>query len=147
MSTETTIYAEMGGSKFFTTLVHHFYAGVGSDPLLRPMYPDDDLAPAEHRLLMFLEQYWGGPTTYSQERGHPRLRLRHAPYVIDDEARDHWIGHMRHALDAAMTEHDLDPALEQQLWHYLMGAAYAMVNAEPPQAAPRPGMTIHENPS
>jgi hemoglobin len=140
-----TPYDQMGGAPFFQTLVHRFYEGVAADPVLRAMYPEDDLGPAEHRLLMFLEQYWGGPTTYSEERGHPRLRMRHAPYVIDESARDRWLDSMRTALDDAMAEHDLDPALEQELWRYLVGAALAMQNAETPEP-PRPGMTMHENP-
>jgi hemoglobin len=140
-----TPYDQMGGAAFFQTLVHRFYEGVAADPELRAMYPDDDLGPAERRLLLFLEQYWGGPTTYSEERGHPRLRMRHAPYVIDEVARDRWLDSMRVALDTAMAEHGLDPALEQELWRYLVGAALAMQNAETPEP-PRPGMTMHENP-
>jgi hemoglobin len=140
-----TPYDQMGGAPFFETLVHRFYQGVAADPVLRAMYPEDDLGPAERRLLLFLEQYWGGPTTYSDERGHPRLRMRHAPYVIDESARDRWLDSMRAALDVAMAEHDLDPALEQELWRYLVGAALAMQNAETPEP-PRPGMTMHENP-
>jgi hemoglobin len=140
-----TPYDQMGGAPFFQTLVHRFYEGVAADPELRAMYPDDDLGPAERRLLLFLEQYWGGPTTYSEERGHPRLRMRHAPYVIDEAARDRWLDSMRAALDTAMAEHGLDPALEQELWRYLVGAALAMQNAETPEP-PRPGMTMHENP-
>lgn len=140
-----TPYDQMGGAPFFETLVHRFYQGVAADPVLRAMYPEDDLGPAERRLLLFLEQYWGGPTTYSDERGHPRLRMRHAPYVIDEAARDRWLDSMRAALDVAMAEHGLDPALEQELWRYLVGAALAMQNAETPEP-PRPGMTMHENP-
>ena len=140
-----TPYDQMGGAPFFQTLVHRFYQGVAADPELRAMYPEEDLAPAERRLLLFLEQYWGGPTTYGDERGHPRLRMRHAPYVIDEAARDRWLDSMRSALDVAMAEHDLDPALEQELWRYLVGAALAMQNAETPEP-PRPGMTMHENP-
>jgi hemoglobin len=140
-----TPYDQMGGAPFFETLVHRFYAGVAADPALRAMYPEDDLAPAERRLLLFLEQYWGGPTTYGDERGHPRLRMRHAPYAIDEVARDRWLDSMRAALDHAMTEHDLDPALEQELWRYLVGAALAMQNTESPEP-PRQGMTMHENP-
>ena len=140
-----TPYDQMGGAPFFETLVHRFYQGVAADPVLRAMYPEDDLAPAERRLLLFLEQYWGGPTTYSDERGHPRLRMRHAPYVIDESARDRWLDSMRAALDVAMAEHGLDPALEQELWRYLVGAALAMQNAETPEP-PRQGMTMHENP-
>ncbi len=146
MSTETTPYDRMGGAAFFTTMVHRFYEGVATDAVLRPLYPDADLAPAERRFLLFLEQYWGGPTTYSDERGHPRLRLRHAPYVIDEVAREHWLAHIRVGLDHAIAEHGLDPALEAELWRYLVGAAIAMTNAEPPAAQPGPGMMMHENP-
>jgi len=142
MPTETTPYAEMGGAEFFEALVRHFYEGVASDPVLSVMYPEDDLAPAERRLRLFLTQYWGGPTTYSDERGHPRLRLRHNPYVIDDDARDRWLDHMRAALDLTMAEQDLDPAWEQQLWRYLVGAAIAMVNAAPTENPT--GLTMHQ---
>jgi hemoglobin len=140
-----TPYDQMGGAPFFQTLVHRFYQGVAADPALRAMYPEDDLAPAERRLLLFLEQYWGGPSTYSDERGHPRLRMRHAPYVIDEAARDRWLDSMRAALDTAMAEHGLDPALEQELWRYLVSAALAMQNAESAEP-PRQGITVHENP-
>lgn len=131
MPEQTTTYDQMGGAPFFTMLVRRFYEGVAEDPALRPMYPDDDLGPAERRLLMFLTQYWGGPSTYGEERGHPRLRLRHAPYAVDETARDHWLDHMRTALDDTIAEHGLDPALEQELWRYLVGAAIAMVNTAP----------------
>jgi len=113
MSSETTPYAQMGGAEFFEALVHHFYEGVAADPVLRAMYPEEDLAPAERRLRLFLTQYWGGPTTYSDERGHPRLRMRHNPYVIDDDARDRWLDAMRAALDLTMAEQELDPSWEQ----------------------------------
>ena len=142
MSAETTPYADMGGAEFFETLVRHFYEGVASDPVLRAMYPEDDLGPAERRLRLFLTQYWGGPTTYSDERGHPRLRMRHNPYVIDDDARDRWLDAMRAALDLTMAEQELDPSWEQELWRYLVGAAIAMVNAAP---ADNPtGLTMHQ---
>ncbi len=133
MQPETTPYELMGGEAFFDTLVRRFYVGVAHDEVLRPMYPADDLEGAERRLRLFLTQYWGGPTTYSDERGHPRLRMRHAPYVIDDVARDHWLDHMRAALDGTMDELGLDPALEQELWRYLVGAAIAMVNSTGPE--------------
>ena len=120
----TTPYDAFGGPEFFTALVGDFYAGVAADDVLRPMYPEADLEPAERRLRMFLEQYWGGPKTYSAERGHPRLRLRHAPFPVDSEARDRWLGHMRAALDAR----DLPPDLDAKMWDYLTSAAYAMVN-------------------
>ena len=83
MATETlSLYERAGGEPFFEALVARFYAGVADDPLLRPIYPETDLAPATRRLTMFLIQYWGGPTTYDAERGHPRLRMRHAPFAI-----------------------------------------------------------------
>ena len=125
--TEATPYDLFGGHEFFERLVAAFYRGVAGDPILRPMYPDDDLGPAEERLRMFLEQYWGGPTTYSDQRGHPRLRMRHAPYVIDPDARDAWLLHMR----AALLEQGLPEQLEAELWAYLYNAAHAMVNHMP----------------
>jgi hemoglobin len=122
-----SLYAQMGGDATFGPLVHAFYQGVAGDPVLRPMYPDEDLGPAERRLRMFLEQYWGGPRTYSDERGHPRLRMRHAPFPVDEVAREHWLTHMRDAL-AAIPDDQLPPALRAQLWEYLEMAAHAMVN-------------------
>jgi hemoglobin len=129
---EVTPYDLMGGSPFFATLVHRFYEGVAEDPVLRPMYPSDDMDGAETRLRMFLEQYWGGPTTYSEERGHPRLRMRHAPYPVDDTARAHWLANMRVALDYAIAKEGLHPRLEEELWGYLVTAAQAMVNSPGP---------------
>ncbi|MCU0265793.1 MAG: globin [Actinomycetia bacterium] len=114
----------MGGHETFRRLVHRFYQGVATDPVLRPMYPEADLGPAEERLLMFLEQYWGGPRTYSDLRGHPRLRLRHAPFPVGPVARDRWLAHMRVGVD----ELGLPPDLERQLWDYLVMAADSMVN-------------------
>jgi len=147
MSSETTPYAQMGGAEFFAALVHHFYQGVAADPVLRAMYPEEDLEPAERRLRLFLTQYWGGPTTYGDERGHPRLRMRHNPYVIDDDARDRWLDAMRAALDLTMAEQELDPSWEQELWRYLVGAAIAMVNAAPEDSPSSPaGLTLHQEP-
>lgn len=120
----TTPYEQFGGEQFFTDLVHDFYAGVASDPELRPMYPEQDLAPAERRLRMFLEQYWGGPRTYSDERGHPRLRMRHAPFAIGERHRDLWLLHMRRALDNRRLPLEQD----QQMWDYLLMAANSMIN-------------------
>jgi hemoglobin len=117
-------YERFGGHDFFAALVHDFYVGVAQDPVLRPMYPDDDLGPAEERLRMFLEQYWGGPTTYSELRGHPRLRMRHSPYTIDTDAHDRWLSHMRAAVEART----MDPRDEEELWGYLTSAAFAMIN-------------------
>ncbi len=127
MSPDISPYERFGGQAFFTALVRDFYIGVAADPVLRPMYPEADLGPAEDRLRMFLEQYWGGPTTYSEERGHPRLRMRHAPYVVDPDARDRWLSHMRSAVEArTMSAED-----EEELWGYLAQAANAMVNSIP----------------
>jgi hemoglobin len=124
----TTPYDDFGGEEFFTALVADFYRGVADDPVLRPMYPEADLGPAERRLRLFLMQYWGGPGTYSEERGHPRLRMRHAPFPVDEQARDRWLAHMRAALDARQLPAELD----QQMWQYLTSAAHAMVNVAPP---------------
>jgi hemoglobin len=120
----TTPYEQMGGHEAFERLVGRFYEGVAEDPVLRPLYPEADLGPARQRLTLFLEQYWGGPHTYSDQRGHPRLRMRHAPFAVTPLARDHWLLHMRAAVD----ELELPPALEGQLWDYLVAAAHSMVN-------------------
>ena len=119
-----SFYDEIGGHDTFVRLVHEFYRGVADDPVLRPMYPEEDLGPAEERLRMFLEQYWGGPTTYSDQRGHPRLRMRHLPFKVNPDARDRWLAHMRAAVDTL----DLPPVAEATLWDYLQRAAFAMVN-------------------
>lgn len=119
-----SFYDEIGGEATIRTIVHRFYEGVAGDDVLRPMYPEDDLGPAEDRLAMFLSQYWGGPTTYSEQRGHPRLRMRHAPYVVDLDARDRWLTHFRAGLDAA----DLTPEQDEQFWGYATHAATFMVN-------------------
>jgi hemoglobin len=95
------LYDEVGGMPFFEALVGHFYAGVADDAILRPLYPEADLAGAQRRLTLFLAQYWGGPTTYSDERGHPALRMRHSPFPIGGVERDRWLVHMRAAIDAA----------------------------------------------
>ncbi len=129
---QRTLYEAFGGPDFFAFLVADFYQRVAVDPVLRPMYPDEDLGPAEDRLRMFLEQYWGGPGTYSQQRGHPRLRLRHGPFAITEQARDCWLVNMRAALDGRALPAELDG----EMWRYLMMAAYAMVNvAEDDQSA------------
>jgi hemoglobin len=112
------------GSAGFDQLTRVFYEGVAKDPLLKPMYPEEDLGPAERRLRMFLEQYWGGPDTYQQERGHPRLRMRHYEFKIGPQARDAWLSHMRVAVDSLELS-ELDHAM---LWDYLERAAHAMLN-------------------
>jgi hemoglobin len=119
-----TFYEAVGGHDTFVALVRRFYEGVAADPPLRALYPEDDLKGAETRLRMFLEQYWGGPTTYSEQRGHPRLRMRHAPFSVTPEMRDRWLTHMRAAVDSL----DLAPALHTELWTYLERAAHFMVN-------------------
>lgn len=121
---EKTLFEAAGGMPFFERLVGRFYAGVADDPVLRPMYPEADLAGAAHRLTLFLAQYWGGPATYAEERGHPRLRMRHASFPIDADARDRWLAHMRAAIDELTPPEDVrEPLLE-----YLEMAADSMRN-------------------
>lgn len=120
----STFYEEIGGRATIERIVDVFYAGVADDELLRPMYPEEDLAPAAERFTQFLEQYWGGPTTYSEGRGHPRLRMRHAPFAVTMAARDRWLHHFRAGLDAV----DLTPEQDAQFWAYVQHAATFMVN-------------------
>lgn len=124
MGEAPTFYDQVGGHEAFQKLVDVFYAGVATDPVLKPMYPEDDLGPAADRLRMFLEQYWGGPTTYGEQRGHPRLRMRHIPFKVNPDARDRWLKHMRDAVESL----ELSPLHEETLWNYLERAAHAMVN-------------------
>ncbi|MCF6525046.1 globin [Streptomyces sp. JJ36] len=124
-----TFYEQVGGEETFRRLVHRFYQGVAEDPLLRPMYPEEDLGPAEERLTLFLIQYWGGPRTYSDNRGHPRLRMRHAPFRIGRAAHDAWLRHMREAVESL----ELDPGHERQLWDYLVYAAGSLINSADPE--------------
>jgi len=120
----SSFYEEMGGEAFFTDLVSQFYAQVALDPILRPMYPEGDLKAAALRLQWFLEQYWGGPSTYQENRGHPRLRMRHAEFHINLAAHDAWLKAMRTAVDGV----EMKSELREQLWSYLEMAAAAMVN-------------------
>ena len=120
----SSFYEQVGGEKFFSNLVSQFYAHVATDPILRPMYPDSDLKAAADRLQIFLEQYWGGPTTYQETRGHPRLRIRHAGFHINTAARDAWLNSMRTVLDGI----EMDETLRGQLWSYFEMAAQSMVN-------------------
>jgi hemoglobin len=121
-----SFWAEVGGRPTFEKLVRAFYAGIATDEVLLPMYPEQpDLEGAIQRLTGFLEQYWGGPGTYSQERGHPRLRMRHNVFHVTPDARDRWLLHMR----AAVGTLDLSPLHEAMLWDYLERAAHAMVNS------------------
>jgi hemoglobin len=119
-----TLYEAVGGEPVFRRLVSGFYRRVAADPVLRPLYPEQELAAAEERLLLFLVQYWGGPDTYSQQRGHPRLRRRHAPFAIGAAERDAWLHNMRAALDDV----GLDPAYEQPVWEHLHRAAWMLQN-------------------
>ena len=123
-----SFFDAVGGEATFRRLVDAFYAGVATDPELRALYPEEDLAGASERLRLFLIQYWGGPTTYSERRGHPRLRMRHAPFHVNPDARDRWLAHMRAAVD----ELDLSPLHRATLWDYLERAAHAMVNTFEP---------------
>jgi hemoglobin len=129
-----TFYEAAGGEETFTRLVRRFYQEVAADPVLRPVYPARDLGPAEEHLRLFLIQYWGGPTTYNELRGHPRLRMRHVRFHIGETERDLWLKHMRTALD----ELALPAPLDAQLWDYLVMAAHSLVNVAP-ENAPGPG--------
>lgn len=120
----SSFWEEVGGTDFFVELTSAFYAQVATDPILRPMYPESDLHGAAERLQLFLEQYWGGPTTYSELRGHPRLRMRHSQFFIDSKARDAWLSAMGKAID---TIH-MDASHRAELWNYLEMAANSMVN-------------------
>src|SRR6266478_9199415 len=122
-----SFYQAVGGEQTFRRLVASFYRRVAGDPELRAVYPSRDLGPAEEHLRLFLIQYWGGPGTYSERRGHPRLRMRHARFSIGEAERDAWLRHMRTALD----ELALDPAHDEELWQYLVMAAHSLVNRAP----------------
>lgn len=124
-----TLFERVGGENFFRQLVTDFYQGVVTDPILRPMYPESDLDGAIERLTLFLIQYWGGPETYSELRGHPRLRMRHAAFAIDHEARDAWLRHMLAALDLQKLEADVDSELRM----YLINTANFLVNTQSPE--------------
>ena len=118
------VFEAAGGEATFRLLVERFYARVADDPLLRPVYPEEDLSSATERLTLFLIQYWGGPSTYNERRGHPRLRLRHQPFAIGQAERDAWLGHMTAAVDSL----DLAPALRKALVDYFETASTAMIN-------------------
>ena len=122
---QQTFYDAIGGETVFRGIVARFFAQVPADEVLRTVYPQDDLAGAEQRLALFLMQYWGGPTTYSDERGHPRLRMRHAPFRIGPAERDAWLGAMRAAIDEA----GLAAPHREQLWEYMQSTANHMINS------------------
>jgi hemoglobin len=122
---DDNVYATVGGAAVFRAIVDRFYDGVAMDPILRPLYPEEDLMGARERLSGFLIQYWGGPTTYSDERGHPRLRMRHAEWVIGEREREAWLGHMRSAVASV----ELPDEERAAIWEHLERAAYSLVNA------------------
>ena len=131
--TAQTFYDAIGGYPTIAKIVARFYEGVATDEVLRPLYPEEDLAAAEERFTMFLAQYWGGPTTYSERRGHPRLRMRHAPFAVTPRAKEHWLTHFRAGLDEA----GLSPEHDAQFWDYVTHAAQFMVNTfEEPASRP-----------
>ncbi|MGY6500152.1 MAG: globin domain-containing protein [Acidimicrobiales bacterium] len=130
--TTATVHDRVGGQRFFDDLVARFYAAVDTDPVLRPMYPED-LSESRRTLAGFLAQYWGGPPLYSEERGHPRLRMRHNPFTIGQVERDHWLAHMSDAIRAS----DLPEDIEAAMLEYSEMASSAMINS-PIRFAPRP---------
>ena len=134
---EPNLFEAIGGEPAFRRLVHRFYQEVAADPELRPVYPSKDLGPAEEHLRLFLIQYWGGPATYNELRGHPRLRMRHARFSIGAAERDAWLRHMRTALD----ELELDAEHDRQLWEYLVMAAHSLVNAPTEPGRPDLGLS------
>lgn len=119
-----SVYDLVGGEATFRLLVERFYAGVANDPLLRPIYPEADLSGATERLTLFLIQYWGGPSTYTERRGHPRLRMRHHPFAIGQAERDAWLAHMTEAVESL----ELAPAVRKALLDYFEAASRAMIN-------------------
>lgn len=125
---EGSVYEAVGGRPFFVDLVDGFYSGVAGDPLLRPLYPED-LTDSRHHLAGFLVQYWGGPSTYSDERGHPRLRMRHAPFAIGDAERDAWLRHMLASLDAVAAARAAPVEAVARIRGYLTDVAEFLVNA------------------
>ena len=122
------LFDRVGGEQFFFDIIDAFYLGVAGDPLLRPLYPED-LTEPKHHLALFLVQYWGGPSTYNETRGHPRLRMRHAPLIIGPAERDAWLRHM-HAAVARMVETErLTPPDAEELDAYFVMAAQSLLNA------------------
>lgn len=124
----TSFYEAVGGAETFDRLIAAFYREVAADEVLRPLYPEEDLGPAERRLRMFLEQYWGGPRTYSDERGHPRLRMRHHPFKVGPIERDAWLRAMRIAV-AEIEPEVLDDQHRKQLLDYFEMAANSLMNS------------------
>ena len=123
-----SVYELAGGERTFRLLVERFYARVAEDEILRAVYPEEDLSGATERLALFLIQYWGGPTTYTALRGHPRLRMRHQPFAIGQEERDAWLRNMSASVDSL----DLAPAVRKALLDYFETASTAMINQPAP---------------
>ncbi|ANE04677.1 globin [Corynebacterium crudilactis] len=127
MTTPENFYDEVGGEETFSLIVHRFYEQVPQDDILGPMYPPDDFEGAEQRLKMFLSQYWGGPKDYQEQRGHPRLRMRHAHYPIGVTAAERWLELMSNALDGV----ELTPTQREAIWEHMLRAADMLINANP----------------
>ncbi|HEV3368161.1 MAG TPA: globin [Acidimicrobiales bacterium] len=122
------LFDRVGGEQFFFDLIDSFYLGVAGDPLLRPLYPED-LTEPKHHLALFLVQYWGGPSTYNETRGHPRLRMRHAPFIIGPAERDAWLRHMNAAVARMVETQRLTPPDAEELDAYFVMAAQSLLNA------------------
>ena len=122
------LFDRVGGERFFFDLIDSFYLGVAGDPLLRPLYPED-LTEPKHHLALFLVQYWGGPSTYNETRGHPRLRMRHAPFIIGPAERDAWLRHMNAAVARMVETQRLTPPDAEELDAYFVMAAQSLLNA------------------
>jgi hemoglobin len=131
---EVSLYDAVGGEPFFVELVRRFYAGVASDEILKPMYPAEDMTGAQERLTLFLMQFWGGPNTYSDTRGHPRLRMRHAPFSVDRAARDAWMSHMAAAVDSLLGNVEGGEPVIDALMGYFERSAEFMRNVDEPEA-------------
>jgi len=128
-SAAPSLYFRAGGAEFFDRLVSAFYRGVAADGLLAPLYPDNpDFEPATRRLSLFLQQYWGGPTAYSDERGHPRLRMRHMPFHLGPAERDHWLAHMASAVEEVCSEIDDGASIAAELMNYFVPTAEHLRN-------------------
>jgi hemoglobin len=140
--TEVSLHEAVGGDPFFVELVRRFYAGVASDEILRPMYPSDDMEGAQERLTLFLIQFWGGQNTYSDMRGHPRLRMRHAPFSIDRAARDAWLVHMTAAVESLLGDVEGgQPAIDALMGYFVRSADFMRNVAEPePELDPETGL-------
>ena len=128
-SAAPSLFFRAGGADFFDRLVATFYRGVAGDDVLAPLYPDyPDFEPATRRLSLFLQQYWGGPTTYSDERGHPRLRMRHMHFHVGPAERDHWLVHMASAVEEVCSEVEDGTSIAAELMNYFVPTAEHLRN-------------------